>query len=575
MNHTSNAAFAGTTSEDELSARLLALTTEALSFVARDKVDKLIHQWLSGVPWIVHDGHWAFALTLALELAMITPSLMGSTAFDRLARAMPRGRSENDLAGVALLRRSQPCLARLSGRQFEDLSTFETKPLLLSPSVASAGDGVVFGRFAVTGDGSVIATGVLLPLDHDALAVVQRFLRPNGRGLANPVRCAEAVYRHVVRSGAVAADWREPEPQLPFDPERNPLDAFAAEWAALNREPGPEEIARAREFVGTMPLINALVSVIIARDAGAKRLAEAYRGIAAVLVETMAAREAYGSGHIRLDRVAADIDAAIVRDACPPETKTLFNTLRERARLASGRSPGRADGDLDRLVQRIQGLRAKTVEQGCTEAEALAAAEKVAELLDRHGLSMSELDLRKQSCEGIGVETGRKRRGPIDDCVATIAMFFDCRVWGETAADGTLRYVFFGLPGDVQAAVYLHDLIALAFANETASFRAGKFYDTTDTSQRRSATNSFQLGLSRGINAKLNTLRQARAEASGGSNGRALVPVKQSIIEEEMERLGLTFQRVNATRRKVIQGAYTAGKKAGERFDYRPGIAGG
>ena len=126
--------------------------------------------------------------------------------------------------------------------------------------------------------------------------------------------------------------------------------------------------------------------------------------------------------------------------------------MRERVGLRTGRSTSET-ADLDRLVQRIRALRAKTVEQGCTEQEALAAAEKVAELLDRHGLSLSELDLRRQSCEGIGVETDRKRRGPIDDCMGTIAAFFDCRVWGETSEDATLRYIFFGLPADVQAAV--------------------------------------------------------------------------------------------------------------------------
>ena len=42
----------------------------------------------------------------------------------------------------------------------------------------------------------------------------------------------------------------------------------------------------------------------------------------------------------------------------------------------------------DRLKTRIQGLRAKTTENGCTEAEALSAAAKVAELLDRYDLSL-------------------------------------------------------------------------------------------------------------------------------------------------------------------------------------------
>jgi hypothetical protein len=92
--------------------------------------------------------------------------------------------------------------------------------------------------------------------------------------------------------------------------------------------------------------------------------------------------------------------------------------------------------------------------------------------------------LRRQSCEGIGVETDRKQRGPIDDCMGTIAAFFDCRVWCETSEDATLRYIFFGLPSDVQAAVYLHDLIAPAFAIGTSAFQATEVYGSTHSNQR-------------------------------------------------------------------------------------------
>jgi hypothetical protein len=193
MNHISGAAHDEMTGAAGISGSLHALNTEALSFVPRDKAETLARQWLSGVPWIVHDGHWTIARLLALEVALITSSLTGSTAFDRLARGM-KGRSADDLAALALLRRSWPRLARLTGRRFEDLATFETRSLLPSPGSAAAGDGIVFGRFAVTGDGSAIATGTLVQLDHDALAVVQPFLRPNGRGLGNPVRCAEVLY---------------------------------------------------------------------------------------------------------------------------------------------------------------------------------------------------------------------------------------------------------------------------------------------------------------------------------------------------------------------------------------------
>ncbi len=521
-------------------------------------------QFLSDVRGPLREDHLAKAHAFAAEIMLLTPSLLGSTCFDRLFKAL-RGHPPEDIAAVALLRRGQPRIARLSAGRFEDLATGEKRPLLPTPIPGSNVSGIVFGRFAVTLDGFAVPTGMMTTLDDSAYALVQRFVQA-GRGLTHPRRCAEALYRYLIRVSV-------PEPEeLPFDPANNPLDALAADWALLDSDPGPNERARARAFVGPQPLLIAMIDSLIARDGGAKALAAAYRRIAMEIMSVMAVREAYGSARFGLDRAAAMVEDAIVHGQCDHQTRDLFNELREQVRHSTRTTASVAGSDLDKLMQRIRALREKTVEQGCTEQEALAAAEKVAELLDRYGLSVSELDLRKQSCEGIGVETGRKRRGPIDDCMGTIAAFFDCRVWAETGIDGTIRYIFFGLPGDVQAAVYLHDLIALAFANETATFQRGDFYGSLDTGPRRSATNSFHVGLAQGIIRKLDALGRARDAARAGSNGRALVPVKQSILDDEMERLGLSLRQVSAPRRKVISKAFTAGQKAGEKFDYRPGI---
>jgi hypothetical protein len=51
-----------------------------------------------------------------------------------------------------------------------------------------------------------------------------------------------------------------------------------------------------------------------------------------------------------------------------------------------------------------------------------------------------------------------------------------------------------------------------------------------------------------------------------------LVPIKDAMIDDELERLGLTFHRRATARKRVLSTAYNAGKEAGERFEYRPGI---
>ncbi|WP_456095271.1 DUF7168 domain-containing protein, partial [Paramagnetospirillum caucaseum] len=65
----------------------------------------------------------------------------------------------------------------------------------------------------------------------------------------------------------------------------------------------------------------------------------------------------------------------------------------------------------------------------------------------------------------------------------------------RTATPCFVRHVFFGLPADVEAAHYLYDLIEVAFATETRHFKAGAVYADLEPGERRSGTNSFQIGL--------------------------------------------------------------------------------
>jgi hypothetical protein len=49
------------------------------------------------------------------------------------------------------------------------------------------------------------------------------------------------------------------------------------------------------------------------------------------------------------------------------------------------------------IAGRIKGLLAKTVDNGCTESEALSAALKARELIEKHQLCLSEVELRRRA----------------------------------------------------------------------------------------------------------------------------------------------------------------------------------
>jgi hypothetical protein len=69
----------------------------------------------------------------------------------------------------------------------------------------------------------------------------------------------------------------------------------------------------------------------------------------------------------------------------------------------------------------------------------LSAAAKVAELLDRYDLSLTDVEIREAPCERREYETHRKKRIPLDDCIGAVANFCDCRVWREKNQAGETR----------------------------------------------------------------------------------------------------------------------------------------
>ena len=165
---------------------------------------------------------------------------------------------------------------------------------------------------------------------------------------------------------------------------------------------------------------------------------------------------------------------------------------------------------LDKLKTRIQALRAKTIDNGCTEDEALSAAAKVAELLDRYDLSLTDVEIREAPCERRAYETHRKKRIPLDDCIGAVANFCDCRVWREKNQAGETRYVFFGLRSDIEVAHYLTELIDAAVRSELGRYKTTSEYRRFRHKERHMANASFALGMVASIADKLTAMKAAR-----------------------------------------------------------------
>jgi hypothetical protein len=226
-------------------------------------------------------------------------------------------------------------------------------------------------------------------------------------------------------------------------------------------------------------------------------------------------------------------------------------------------------GELAKVKARIRALAARTVERGCSEAEAMAAAAKVGELLEVYGLSMSEVELREEACVQRVMVFDDPRRQAMNWLFPALLRFTECRGWTVGRAD----YVMFGLEPDVQMAEYLMHVIAGALTYEEARYRASPDYQRSRVAPQ-SALRSFRIGFADRVSARLEELgshrrateQAAQAEAvRAGTGGTALVLLKQRKIEEGFRALGVRLRTV--TRSTVVRdkGAYGRGREAGGR----------
>jgi Protein of unknown function (DUF2786) len=230
--------------------------------------------------------------------------------------------------------------------------------------------------------------------------------------------------------------------------------------------------------------------------------------------------------------------------------------------------------ELAKVKARIRALAAKTVDRGCSEAEAMAAAAKVGELLAVYGLTMSEVELREEVC----LQRRLPVLGPVRQAMRwlfpSLLRLCECRGW----TDGRQDFVLFGLEPDVQMAEYLMAVIARALETEETRYRA-----STEYAQRRqpaqAVLRSFRYGFADRVGKRLDAMARDREKAEtrhhAANTGTALVLVKQQIIQEKFRGLGVNLRTVYSTATVRDRDAYSRGAEAGGRVGLRRPVEGG
>jgi hypothetical protein len=216
------------------------------------------------------------------------------------------------------------------------------------------------------------------------------------------------------------------------------------------------------------------------------------------------------------------------------------------------------------LLDKIRALLAKTVENGCTEAEMLASLTKVRALRDAYAVTDKELQLAKEEAAILRNEP-EDRNDPHNikwRLVASVAKFCDCEAWSNHDSRNR-SFTFCGVVADTEWAAWLLDYLTDFVSGELVLHLMTSL---APKSERREVIRGFVIGATEQISLRLMELSKPPADHTG--NGRALVAVKSAAIADKMKKCGITLQSKEFRCSSFDAGAYGAGRKAGNNASF-------
>jgi hypothetical protein len=236
------------------------------------------------------------------------------------------------------------------------------------------------------------------------------------------------------------------------------------------------------------------------------------------------------------------------------------------------------NNNMEALMKKLQLLQNKTTANGCTEAEALQAAEKVAELLDKYGLSVEHLKLEtaKDEVAKEGFDLGSKREPhPVVMCMADIAKYTSTRSWYRTGR--LIEYTFFGFPTDVKIAGWLLKLFKESMDTDYRAYLSAY----TGPLHWKTVRKRFMDGMSDRLNVRLAELTEKRSrplapevkiEEADAPPSYELMVLKERNVERAFAGLKLKIRASYRDRfEDDVDEAYRAGAEAGDRVRFNAG----
>lgn len=233
------------------------------------------------------------------------------------------------------------------------------------------------------------------------------------------------------------------------------------------------------------------------------------------------------------------------------------------------------------LLDKISALLAKTEQNGCTEAEAASAADLAQKMMPKYGLNLAEIQAIESpadACEAGATPIGDCRAHEVLKLSSAIAFFTDTRDWFnrhgiiniggdrlKAAEHNGINLVYFGLPADVQVAIFLTSTLRIALDTEWVAFWTA--YPERPKPNARSARASFMRGMSSRLSWRLREMKEEQSRATV-NDCREIVLAKNQIVEAAYQATGINprihrSSRIGGFNATCFDGGLSAGDRVG------------
>jgi hypothetical protein len=194
-----------------------------------------------------------------------------------------------------------------------------------------------------------------------------------------------------------------------------------------------------------------------------------------------------------------------------------------------------ASAERAKIVERARALLSMTIENGCTEAEAMTAAAKAAKLMQDYDLALGDIEdvqdtrVAQQSAPMQSMQNRRHMHSAGVWTAPAVADFFDCKCWRDHT-----EIIFFGSKDDVVLAHVMLNMIRVAMDRDLQSFMDGPGLEIDAHPATLKA--SFLRGMGQRVSERFDILKHERT-AMARSRGNELVVMKGALVDTEFAKL--------------------------------------